>query len=96
MRRTRVAAAAAPAPRPELRKKVREALATLPDGRRATDKMLLDMVNALIPLPCTMEQMKAARAWNHDRGYVGYLENEELDRKEWFITSQGRVAELQA
>lgn len=92
MSRRKVAASAAPAPRPELRRKVREALDALPDGRRATLPMLVEMVNSLLPLPATEAQVKEALTWNHDRGFVGKFENAELERDEWLITQMGRAS----
>lgn len=79
-------------PRPELRRKVREALDALPDGRRATFTMLVEMVNELVPIPASEEQVQQALNWNHDRGFVSRFENTELERDEWLITRTGRAS----
>lgn len=92
---TKTATAAMPAPRPELRAKVREALDALPDGRRAPLFMLAEMVNQLLPVPCKLSECEAAMSWNHDHGFIACHRNEELERDEWFITAQGRIKQRQ-
>lgn len=82
-----------PAPRPELRKKVREALALLPVGRQVPISMLVGLVNELVPVAASQTQVAEAVDWNHDRGFVGSNHNEELERHEWFITKKGRELE---
>lgn len=92
---TKTTTAAAPAPRPELRAKVREALDALPDGRRAPLFMLHEMVNQLLAVPCSINDCEAAITWNHDHGFINFHRHEELERDEWFITSQGRIKQRQ-
>lgn len=94
-RTTRTTTAATPAPDPRLRFKIREALCLLPDGRRAPIEMLLGMVNDLIPVPVTLADLRDPLAWNHDRGFVNFHHNLDLERDEWFITAQGRVKQAQ-
>lgn len=88
-------ATAASLPAPELRAKVREALDALPDGRRAPLFMLHDLVNRLLPVPCTLSACEEAMRWNHDRGFIASHRNDELERDEWFITAQGRIKQHQ-
>lgn len=90
-RRPLTATAANPAPDPELRRSVRNVLDLLPDGRRATVEMLVSMVNDLRPIPVDARAVTEALNWNHDRQFVNFERNKDLDRDEWFITSMGRI-----
>lgn len=94
-RTTRTTTAATPQPDPRLRMQVLEALALLPNGRRATNEMLIRMVNELRPVPAADADIVRARDWNHDRQFVNFERNEVLEREEWFITSMGRTALVQ-
>lgn len=84
----------APMARPQLRKKVREALMALPQGRRITLKILTDLVNELLAVEASADEVRDAVNWNHDQGFVGRIHNDELEQDEWYLTKAGREHEM--
>lgn len=74
---------------PILRQKVREVLAALPDGRRATEEVVLTGVRAL-GWEARDAEILDALEWNHNRGLVDFAHNYDFDRDEWFLTERGR------
>lgn len=77
---------------PLLREKVREVLALAP-SRRFSERMILDAVNRLIPIEATLDEVKQAMEWNHDRGLIDYAFNHDEERDEWTLTRRGRDKE---
>jgi hypothetical protein len=85
-------AAAAPAPN-ELRAEIRRQLSALPPNRAASVGFLTKQINRTTPMICDEGAVQAALDWNHDRGWVDYRYNGELEWDEWFLTPRGQQKE---
>lgn len=86
-------ATAAPEPNHELRGAIRVQLSALPQGRAASVGFIVKTINKTTPLVCDEAAVQAALDWNHDRGWVDYRYNSELEWDEWFLTPRGREKE---
>jgi hypothetical protein len=88
-----IIATAAPAPEHELRGEVRRQLSTMPGERAASVGYLTKQINKTTPLVCDEGMVQKALDWNHDRGFVDYRYNTELEWDEWFLTERGKRQE---
>lgn len=86
-------AIAAPEPGNEGRGEVRRQLSALPDGRAASVAFLTKTINRTTPIVCDESSVQAWLDWNHDRGWVDYRYNGELEWDEWFLTPRGKQKE---
>lgn len=88
-------AIAAPAPDPghELRGEIRKQLSAFPPDKAASLGWLVKQINKTTPFICDERTVQAALDWNHDRGWVDYRYNSELEWDEWFLTPRGKAKE---
>jgi hypothetical protein len=75
-------------PKSMIRRKLREVLAIAP-GYGKTEKQLLEYVNELLNGGVSLQELRDAREWNHEQGYVRSEEEEESEVILWFITRDG-------
>jgi len=93
VRTANAAGASSPSPEQQLRGEVRKFLSTLPKDRAAPVSWIASQINKLTGLACDEGMVQGALDWNHDRGWVDYRFNNELEWDEWFITSRGKQQE---
>lgn len=75
-----------------LRAAVRNALSALPAKRKASKAVLKSGLQALGFQP-TEAQIDAAIEWNHERNFVDFVFNHDIEQDEWFLTERGRAKE---
>lgn len=71
-----------------VRRKIREVLAMAP-GYGKTEPMLLECVNELTNGGVSLQELRDAREWNHEQGFVRSQENMESEQTLWYITKAG-------
>ena len=71
-----------------IRRRVREVLAMAP-GYGKTETQLLEFVNELNGGGVSLQELRDAREWNHEEGFVRSEPDEESEQILWFITSAG-------
>ena len=71
-----------------LRRKVREALNMAP-GYGTSEAQLLELVRELAGGPVGLQDMRDAREWNHEMGYIRSEDDDESNEVIWFITQAG-------
>ena len=71
-----------------LRRKVREALNMAP-GYGKSEAQLLELVRELAGGPVGLQDMRDAREWNHEMGYIRSEDDDESNDVIWFITQAG-------
>ena len=71
-----------------LRRKVREALNMAP-GYGKSEAQLLELVRELAGGPVGLQDMRDAREWNHEMGYIRSEDDDESNEVIWFITQAG-------
>jgi hypothetical protein len=71
-----------------LRRKVREALNLAP-GYGKSESMLHELVNDLTGSPVSLQQLRDAREWNHEQGYIRSEDDDASDQILWYITKSG-------
>ncbi len=76
-----------------LRQQVRSTLAALPSDERACEEFILLALNRFFTKRVQVPEMKAALAWNQERGWIDCRYDRDRERDEWFITAKGRVKE---
>lgn len=71
-----------------LRRKIREALALAP-GYGKSESMLHELVTDLTGSPVSLQQLRDAREWNHEQGYIRSEDDDASDTILWYITKAG-------
>jgi len=71
-----------------LRIKIREALNMAP-GYGKSEAMLLQIVNQLTGGGIGLQELRDAREWNHEQGYIRSEEDSDTDEILWYITASG-------
>jgi hypothetical protein len=75
-----------------LRRRVRMILSALPANRYASERLIFDNAKPDFA-DLRLDELQTALTWNHERGYAEYRYNEDEERNEWRLTSEGRVKE---
>lgn len=75
-----------------LRRRVRMVLSALPENRRASEQLLFDKLKPDLP-DLRTDELQIALSWNHSKGYADFRYDEGEERKEWFLTPEGRHKE---
>ena len=77
----------------ELRKKIRAALALRP-RYEFTEIQHFEAVQRLcVPPELDLEEFLRAREWNHEKNFIEYRLDEDLERDVWSLTDQGKLKE---
>ena len=71
-----------------IRRKVREALNMAP-GYGKSEGQLLELVRELSGGPVDLQDLRDARDWNHEQGYVRREREDESEQLLWYITPAG-------
>ena len=71
-----------------IRTKVREVLAMAP-GYGKSEQQLLEFTNALTGGGVSLQDLRDAREWNHEQGYIRSEEDSDSDLILWYITQSG-------
>lgn len=71
-----------------VRRKVREVLHLAP-GYGKTERVLLECVNDLTNGGVSLQELRDAREWNHEHGYIRSRIDEESEEILWYITKDG-------
>lgn len=76
-----------------LRAHVREVLAIRPRDK-FTERQHHEAVRRLCPGGrLEVDEFKAAREWNHQRNYIEFERDDDLDTDVWFLTAKGKAKE---
>ena len=75
-----------------LRRRIRMILSALPTGRRASERLLFDLLRPDLP-ELRAEELRVSLEWNLGKGYIDYKHNGDEERDEWFLTERGREKE---
>lgn len=71
-----------------VRRKVREALNMAP-GYGKTEAQLHEMVAMLAGGPVSLQELRDAREWNHENGFIRSEDDDESETVLWYITPAG-------
>lgn len=71
-----------------VRRKIREVLHMAP-GYGKSESMLLECVNELTNGGVSLQELRDAREWNHEQGYIRSQDDVQSEQTLWYITKPG-------
>jgi len=73
-----------------IRRKVREVLNMAP-GFGQTEAQLHEYVGDLCGFPVSLQELRDAREWNHEHGFIRSEDDDATDSILWYITKSGQA-----